>query len=136
MRSFLGMKEFLISYRTVDEPWALWIARALEEAGYTCILQALDFAPGSNFVLEMDNATKETKRTIAVLSPNFLESAFVRPEWAVAFREDPEGKNRKLVPVMVEKCSPGGLLGSIVHIPLMGLDKDAAKKALLEGLKG
>jgi hypothetical protein len=43
-------RDFFISYTTVHEPWARWIAVTLERAGYTTLLQAFDFRPGSDFI--------------------------------------------------------------------------------------
>jgi TIR domain len=43
-------RDFFISYTAVDEPWARWIAVTLERAGYTTLLQAFDFRPGSDFI--------------------------------------------------------------------------------------
>ena len=48
-----GAVDFFISYTKADLPWAEWIAWQLEAAGYTTLLQAWDFRPGSNFVLEL-----------------------------------------------------------------------------------
>lgn len=42
------MKNFFISYNSADSQWAQWIAWQLEEAGYTTVIQAWDFRPGSN----------------------------------------------------------------------------------------
>src|ERR1700726_1682479 len=61
------MKDFFISYTKTDKAWAEWIAWTLEAAGYSTVIQAWDFRPGSNFVLEMQRAANEAKRTIAVL---------------------------------------------------------------------
>lgn len=47
------MKDFFISYNKADRTWAEWIAWQLEEARYSVVVQAWDFRPGSNFVLEM-----------------------------------------------------------------------------------
>jgi hypothetical protein len=47
------MKDFFISYNKADRSWAEWIAWQLEEAKYSVVVQAWDFRPGSNFVLEM-----------------------------------------------------------------------------------
>ena len=47
------MKDFFISYTKTDKAWAEWIAWTLEAAGYSTVIQAWDFRPGSNFVLEM-----------------------------------------------------------------------------------
>ena len=108
------MKDFFISYNSADRQWAEWIALALVTAGRTVVIQAWDFLPGSNFVLEMHRAAQECNRTIAVLSPDWLASVFTQPEWAAAFSLDPTGTDRKLVPVRVRVCEPPGLLSSIV----------------------
>jgi len=129
------VKDFFISYNGADKNWAEWIAWQLEEAGYTTVLQAWDFRPGQNFVLEMDGASKETGRTIVVLSPNYLDSSFAPSEWAVAFKKDPTGEKGMIVPVRVKKCDLEGLLSPIDRIDLIGLDEDAATKALLGGIK-
>src|SRR6202030_2215507 len=81
--------DFFISYNKADRPWAEWIAWVLEEAKYSVILQAWDFRPGMNFVLEMQKATAGAKRTIVVLSEDFLKAKFTQPEWAAAFAQDP-----------------------------------------------
>jgi hypothetical protein len=86
-----GSKDFFVSYSGADRAWAEWIAWVLEEAGYTVVLQAWDFRPGSNFVLEMQQAAAQAERTIAVFSPDFLASRFTAPEWAAAFARDPTG---------------------------------------------
>ena len=62
------VKDFFISYTKPDKAWAEWIAWELEAAGYSTIIQEWDFKAGGNFVVEMDNATKQSDRTIAVLS--------------------------------------------------------------------
>ena len=82
------MKDFFISYNSADRLWAEWIAWHLEEAGYTTVLQAWDFPPGANFVLEMHKATVEARRTIAVLSPDYLAAHFPQSEWAAALAKD------------------------------------------------
>ena len=73
------------------------------------------------------------ERTIAVLSPAFLESAFCQAEWAAAFRKDPTGRERRLVPVRVRECDPDGLLGSVVYVDLVGLELPESRQALLAG---
>jgi hypothetical protein len=100
----------------------------------TVVIQAWDFRPGGNFVLDMQRAAVESKRTIAVLSETYLKSAFTQPEWAAAFVSDPQSIDRKLLPVKVKDCKPEGLLGPIVYVDLVGLSAVAAKQALLDSL--
>lgn len=127
--------DFWVSYNKADEKWATWIAWKLEHAGFTVLIQAWDFQPGANFVLEMQEAASSAKRTIAVFSPSYLKANFTQPEWAAAFAQDPRGDDKALIPVVVEACETEGLLSQIVHINLVGLDSDAAEQKLLAGLR-
>jgi hypothetical protein len=123
--------DFFISYTKVDVAWAEWIAWQLEAAGYTTVIQAWDFRPGSNFVLEMDRASREAEQTIAVLSLSYLDMTYTHPEWARAFAKDPKGEKSLLLPVRVLDCQPEGLLAQVVYIDLVGLDEENAKDRLL-----
>ena len=125
------IKDFFISYNKADRLWAEWIAWQLEEDGYTTVLQAWDFRPGSNFILEMNRAATEAKRTIAVLSPDYLSARYTQPEWAVALANDPTGEHGTLLPVRVRECDLHGLLPQIIYIDLVGLEESVAKNVLL-----
>lgn len=127
-------RDFFISYTAADRRWAEWIAWVLEEAGYTTVLQAWDFGAGNSFVEEMQKATTESERTIAVLSEHYLHSKFTRPEWQAAFRDDPTGSKGTLVPVRVAECDVPGMLGNLVYIDVVGADKDSAEELLLRGV--
>jgi TIR domain len=131
----IPLPDFFIGYNTADERWATWIAYVLEEEGLTTVVQAWDFPPGTNFVLHMQKAATGCDRTIAVLSPAYLSSVFAQSEWAAAFAGDPVGDRRSLVPVMVERCSPPGLLKSIVYIDIVGADEERARGLVLDGLQ-
>ncbi len=125
------LKDFFISYTKADQAWAKWIAWTLEEAGYLVVIQAWDFRPGANFILEMQQAATEANQTIAVLSQKYLESTFTQPEWAAAFAQDPQGKKQKLIPIRVAPCELTGILAPIVYLDLVGLPENDARAALL-----
>jgi hypothetical protein len=129
-------KDFFISYNKADRTWAEWIAWQLEESGgYSVVIQAWDFGPGGNFVLEMDRAIQECERVVAVLSPDYLTSLFTQPEWAAYFAQDSTSEKRLIVPLRVRECELKGLLAPIVYIDLVGKEEAAGKKELLEGVK-
>lgn len=125
------MSDFFVSYNRADKQWAEWIAWTLEEAGYSVVIQAWDFRPGGNFVLDMQRAAAESQKTIAVLSESYLKSSFTQPEWAAAFAQDPQSLDHKLIPVRVKECKPEGMLRPIVYIDLVGLSEPDARQALL-----
>ena len=112
------MKDFFISYNSNDQNMAEWIAWQLEDSGYTTILQAWDFLPGSNFVLEMQKAITNAKRIIAVLSPDYLTSKYTIAEWSAAFVKDPTGEKGFLLPIKIRDCNLDGLLPQIIYIDI------------------
>jgi TIR domain len=61
----------------------------------TTVLQAWDFRPGSDFVHQMQQATQQADRTIAVVSRAYFGSRFGEAEWRVAFAKDPTGETRR-----------------------------------------
>jgi hypothetical protein len=127
---------FFISYTSADQAWAEWIAWQLEAAGYQTVLQAWDFTPGTDWVHSMHQAAATEERTIVVLSPAYLGSAYGEAEWRVAFANDLTGEKGLLLLVRVAEVTPPGLLRTRVYIDLVGLDEAAAAVALLAGVRG
>src|ERR1700736_1811910 len=125
------MRNFFISYTNADKAWAEWIAWTLEEAGFSVIIQAWDFRPGGNFVLDMQRAASGAEKTIVVLSPAYLQSEYTQPEWAAAFAQDPQGTARKLIPVRIAECKPTGMLAPIIYVDLLDLPQEDARAVLL-----
>lgn len=125
------VESIFISYTKADELWARWIGRVLLSAGYSVTVQFKDFLPGTNFVEQMDQAIKNTDRTVAVLSPDYIKSDFAASEWQAAFRDDPLGQKRKLIPVRVAKVNVAGLLGSVVYADIVGHSEKSATAILL-----
>ncbi len=58
-----GTRDFRISFNQADRSGATWIAWVLEEAGYAVWFQNRAFT--ANFVLAMDKAHQQARRSIA-----------------------------------------------------------------------
>jgi len=129
-----GKRDFFVSFNQTDRAWATWIAWVLEETGYSVFFQDWDFA--GNFVLEMDRAHQNSRRTLAVLSPDYLASRFTAPEWAARFAEDATSAHDRLIPVRVQPCTLKGLLAQVVSVDLVGCDEAAARDKLLRRVAG
>ena len=128
------MKYFFISYTSADKVKAEWIAWVLEEAGYKIFIEAWDFGPGHNFVMAMQKGATKAKRTILVLSPDYLAADFTLPEWAAAFAQDPTGEQRLLIPIRVRPVKLAGLLKPIIYIDMVDINEEEAKIRLLAGV--
>ncbi|NJN21569.1 MAG: toll/interleukin-1 receptor domain-containing protein [Leptolyngbya sp. RL_3_1] len=128
-------KNFFVSYNSADKTWAEWIAWILEEQNYSVVIQAWDFRPGGNFILDMQQATEESDRTIMVLSEAYLKASYTQPEWAAAFKQDPESTARKVIPIRVGDCTPKGMLAPLVYVDLVGKDEAMAEQLVLAALQ-
>jgi hypothetical protein len=124
--------DFFVSYTGVDRRWAEWVAWQLEDTGYTVLIQAWDFVPGSDWMLGMDQGVKYARKMIALLSPAYLRSVYGGQEWRTVLAADPEGFSRKLLPVRIEECDRPGLLRTVVGFDLFGLAPEATRAYLLE----
>jgi len=124
------MKDSFVSYNAQDRSWAEWIAWQLEEHGFSVTIQAWDFV--GNWVIEMNRAMRDSQRTVAVLSPHYMQAMFTQSEWANAFRLDPTGKQDLLIPVRVQPVELEGILAQIVYVDLVGRSEAEAREVLLK----
>jgi hypothetical protein len=123
-------RDFFISYTQADRAWAEWIAWVLEEDGHKVLVQAWDFVPGSNWIQGMQAGVATAARTIAVLSPAYLESEYGTAEWEAAWASDPAGEQRKLLVARVTECDRPGLLSGVVSVDLFGMTEAEARPRL------
>jgi len=128
-------KDFFISYNKNDLQIAEWIAWELEEAQYSVIIQAWDFK--GNWVYEMDKAMKLCKRTIAVLSSNYINASYTFSEWANSFINDPKGEKDKIITIRVEDIElEDGILRQLEYVDFVNKTESEAKELLLKRVKG
>src|SRR4051794_5057391 len=90
-----GSEGLLHKLRTADNEWMHWLAFILENAGYTSIIQDNDF--DKNFTQTIDSYINRARRSIVLLSPDYLNSILFPSEWATAFSRDPTGAEDLLV---------------------------------------
>ena len=127
--------DFFVSYTGHDRDWAIGLDQCLKQAGYSTIIQAVDFVPGTNFAESMHRALLAADRLLLVLSPEYLQSPFTTAEWTAAFVADPVGQQRKLIGVRIRKFERAGLLAPFVYIDLVGLEPHAINDKFLAGIK-
>ncbi|WP_391531140.1 toll/interleukin-1 receptor domain-containing protein, partial [Candidatus Frankia nodulisporulans] len=126
---------FFVSYTATDRPWSEWIAWQLEENGYQVLVQAWDFVPGVDWRRKMDQGVAHATRTIAVVSAAYLISVYGGEEWRAARAADPEGLQRRLLPMRVEDCDLPDELQTVVSVDLFGLTASTTRDRLLTAVR-
>jgi hypothetical protein len=128
--------DFVVSYAAEDDSWAQWIAWLLEDVGYRVNVRAWDVVPGNNLIIEMRRSAELAARTVAVLSEEYLASAYREAEWQAAWREDPNGQKRQLLVFRITDCLLPALLADLVTVDLFDVDQDAARGRVLAAARG
>lgn len=101
--------DVFISYRH-REPDQSWVRAVLDPAlvaaGVEVCIDHRCFALGAPVVLEMERAVVESRTTVAVMTPSYLESTFGELENVLAEHLGLELAQRRLLAVLREPCEP------------------------------
>src|SRR4029079_17458080 len=95
-----------ISYREVepDREFARKLLRDLETAGYQVVLRDR-FEPQATLLEEMERCVRESRFTLAVLSPRYLEAGETEHQALIAALQNMQEQSRRLIPVTMEPTS-------------------------------
>ena len=101
--------DVFVSYRQRD-PDKTWVRSVLvprlEADGLRMCIDYRDFRLGAPLVLEMARAVEQSRYTLAVLSPAYLDSNFTELENVLAEYIGLEQSQYRLLAVMREPCKP------------------------------
>jgi hypothetical protein len=126
--------DVFLSYRQ-QEPVKSWVRKVLErrlsDEGLRVCIDYRSFRPGAPLVLEMARAVEDSRYTLAILSPAYLESNFTELESVLAEHLGLEQTERRLLAIMREPCKPR--LGMRARLWLEATD-DQEVDALLDRL--
>ena len=99
--------DVFVSYRQ-REPDLSWVRKKLvprlEAEGLRPFVDYKHFKLGAPLVLEMARGVESSRYTLAVLSPQYLESNFTELENVLAEHLGLENSERRLIAVMIESC--------------------------------
>ncbi len=95
--------DVFISYSHKDEKWADKVLRQrLDDAGLKVCIDYRDFEVGKMAILNMQDAAKESKHVVLVITRNWLNSEWSLFEALMGGMQDPAGLQKKLIPLLCE----------------------------------
>ena len=95
-----------LSYRhqEPDRTFARDLLVRLEKPGYVVAIDEVDFAPNLPFLQEMERCIRESRFTLAVISPRYRKSGNCEEEALICSVLDTgEERQRRLLPLVIEK---------------------------------
>jgi len=97
--------DVFVSYSHADGDWVTkTLVPFLEFRGFKVCIDARDFVAGALGIDEMQRAVLQSRHIVAVLSKNYVASAWSAFESAMAQSLDPNAAARKIVPVLIDEC--------------------------------
>ena len=98
--------DVFVSYSHKDRPWvAEVLVKALREGGLRVLLDEDSFEAGQSSIRNMSDAVLQARRTVAVLTPNWIASEWSQFEGLLSVQQDPTGARGRLIPILREKCN-------------------------------
>gem|GEM_PF-1038409 len=97
--------DVFISYSSADKDWVRGeLLTRLERAGLRVCIDFRDFRIGAASAKEMERAIVTSAKTILVLTPHYLASAWAEFENLMLQTLDPANRQARLIPILKEKC--------------------------------
>jgi hypothetical protein len=95
-----------ISYSHKDSAWVRdMLLPRLEGEGLRVCIDYRDFEVGAPSLVNMENAVERSRKTVLVLTPNWVASEWTEFEALLIQTKDPAGRGRRILPLMVQPCS-------------------------------
>jgi hypothetical protein len=99
--------DVFISYSHRDSEWVHdWLLPRLEAAGLRVCVDFRDFEVGVPSLINMERAAERSRKTLLVLTPDWIESEWTNFEALLVQTEDPIGLRRRILPLVRERCQP------------------------------
>src|SRR6266568_2526919 len=106
------MFDVFISYGTSDQAWVRTLAERLYQAGLEVFYDEWEIGPGDVLVHRLDEGIRTSRSGILVVSPTSLSRSWVMEEYAAMLTRTIEGRQQRLIPVLVGEAELPPFLAS------------------------
>ncbi|MBI4783823.1 MAG: toll/interleukin-1 receptor domain-containing protein [Oscillatoriophycideae cyanobacterium NC_groundwater_1537_Pr4_S-0.65um_50_18] len=114
--------DVFISYSTQDQWVRRELLRRLEDAGLKCCIDYRDFRIGAPAISELKRAATTSRKTLMVLTPNYLKSKWTEFERYLLWTPDPLNKELRLIPLLKEPCELPPDIGYLTYLNFVDPD--------------
>lgn len=128
--------DVFISYSSRDKTWVRGeLLKRIEDAGLRAFIDYRDFTRGAPSIKECERGVKECRKTLLILTPNYIASGWGEIENIMVQTLDPANRELRLIPLLKTACEKPLRIGALTHIDFTdGADIDLAWRQLLTAL--
>lgn len=128
--------DLYLSYTAVDRAWVtVALLPVLEQRGLRICLPERDFDIGRPRLDNVERAVTQSRHTLIVMTPAWLASEWQTFEGLLVSSTDPAGRLRRLIPLLLEPCTPPPRITMLTYADFTEpAQHPAAMKRLLRAL--
>jgi tetratricopeptide (TPR) repeat protein len=128
--------DVFVSYNSRDKEWVRGeLLNRIEQAGLKAFIDYRDFTRGAPSIKECERGVVKCRKTLIVLTPDYLQSGWGEFENIMVQTLDPANESLRLLPLLRIECKKPLRIGALTHIDFTdGADLDLAWRQLLTAL--
>jgi hypothetical protein len=93
-----------------------WLVPRLQQADLTVCIDYASFTPGAPSITEIERAVLQSRKTVCILTPEYLQSGWTEFENLLVQTLDPAARQQRLIPLLLSPYAMPPRLGMLTHI--------------------
>jgi tetratricopeptide (TPR) repeat protein len=128
--------DVFISYSSRDKDWVRGtLLPRLEAGGVRAFIDYRDFTRGAPSIKEVERGVLRSRKTLLVLTPDYVQSAWAEIESIMLAVLDPANRDLRCLPLLKAACTEPLRIHALTHIDFTeGADTELAWRQLLTAL--
>ena len=109
--------DVFISYSSRDKTWVRGeLLERIEQAGLRAFIDFRDFKPGVSGMAECERGVVTCRKTLIVLTPDYLASSWGEFENIMVQTLDPANRGPRLIPLLKVECNKPLRIRALTHV--------------------
>ena len=109
--------DIFISYSHRDKQWVHgWLLPRLDAAGLRVCIDFRDFVPGLPILVNIERAVENSRKTLTVLTRDWVKSEWSDLESLLAQSGDPNARTGRMIPLQLKPCKPPPRIRMLTYV--------------------
>ncbi|WP_342503850.1 toll/interleukin-1 receptor domain-containing protein [Lysinibacillus sp. FSL L8-0126] len=122
------MSSIFLSHNSADKPFVRKLAKDLQKEGYYVWVDEAEIKLGDSLIEKIREGIDKVMYVGVILSSNSIEAPWVKKEVDIAMNQEINGKQVKVLPILLENVEPPGFLSGKLYADFT--TKEAYRKGL------